>query len=170
MPDGADQNPYTLEPLYIYAKTNSDMIQRIQTIFLALAAAANFGLFSAPFASTPGDVATNALFTDGEYNIQDNVGLILFFSLAGLLALAGIFLYQNRKLQMRVVIFSVAALVVGIAFCLIYYLNHSAGLESTEVNDGFGLYLPVLGLIFTLVAYRFINKDEKLVRSMDRLR
>jgi len=32
------------------------------------------------------------------------------------------------------------------------------------------LAAPILALVFTALANRFINKDEKLVKSMDRLR
>jgi len=34
----------------------------------------------------------------------------------------------------------------------------------------YGIYLPVIALIFNLLANRFIRRDEKLVRSVDRLR
>jgi len=38
------------------------------------------------------------------------------------------------------------------------------------VNDGFGIYLPLIGIIMAVLANRFIKKDDKLVKSMDRLR
>lgn len=146
------------------------MIQRIQSIFLLLAAVANFSLFGLPFASTQTDVMKNEIFADQVFNLQDHVGLLIFFSLAGLLALVAIFLFRNRRLQMRITIFSVVALIIGIAFGIIYFLNNSGGLENVEVYDQAGAYVPLAGLIFGLLAYRFINKDEKLVKSMDRLR
>lgn len=146
------------------------MIQRIQSVFLALAAIADLGLFGLPFASTPAAVPANPLFADQAYSVQDNAGLLLFFLLAGLLALASIFLYRNRRMQMRLTIFSTIALVAGIALCLIFFLNNQEGLADVAVNDQMGAYLPIAGLVFSLLAYRYINKDEKLVQSMDRLR
>jgi hypothetical protein len=37
-------------------------------------------------------------------------------------------------------------------------------------DDGLGLYTPIVGLVLSLLAARFIKKDENLVKSMDRLR
>jgi len=146
------------------------MIQRIQSIFLFLAAAAAFGLWALPFASTNGAVANTAIFADGFYNIQDNVGLIALFSATGVLALIAIFLFNNRSTQMRVTIFAFIANLIGIIFGIVYYMQNSADVGDKTVDDGFGMYLPILTLVFTSLAYRFIGKDEKLVKSMDRLR
>ena len=146
------------------------MIQRIQSIFLLLAAAASFALYGIPFASTPTKTIDNEIFADQVFNLQDHIGLIIFFSLSGALALVSIFLFRNRRLQMRMTIFTVVALIVGIAFGLIYYVQNTGGLGDVAVNDRFGMYLPIIALIFTFLAYRYINKDEKLVKSMDRLR
>jgi uncharacterized membrane protein len=35
---------------------------------------------------------------------------------------------------------------------------------------GAGLFLPIVSIILLVLAARFINKDEKLVRDSDRLR
>ncbi len=146
------------------------MIQRIQSLFLLLAALGSFALYLLPFAATPQDVLTNEIFADSVYNLLDHPGLIAFFSLAGALALVAIFLYNNRRLQMRLTIFAAVALVIGIAFGLIYFINNSGGLDEVQIADQAGVYLPVASLIFILLAYRYIGKDEKLVQSMDRLR
>ena len=37
-------------------------------------------------------------------------------------------------------------------------------------DDQIGLYLPILSIVFLGLALRSIGKDEKLVKSMDRLR
>jgi len=42
--------------------------------------------------------------------------------------------------------------------------------QEAQVNDQFGMYLPLVGLLFSGLAIHFIRKDEKLVKSMDRLR
>jgi hypothetical protein len=146
------------------------MIQRIQSIFLLLAAAANFSLFGLPFAATQDDVIKNEIFADHVFNLQDHIGLLIFFTLAGVLALVAIFLFRNRRLQMRLTIFSVIALIFGMAFGVVYFLNNSGGLENVVVYDRAGAYVPIAGLVFDLLAYRFILKDERLVQSMDRLR
>lgn len=146
------------------------MIQRIQSLFLLLAALGSFALYLFPFAATPRDVLANQIFADSVYNLLDHPALIAFFSLAGVLALVAIFLFNNRRLQMRLTIFAAVALVIGIAFGLIYFINNSGGLDEVAIADQAGVYLPPVSLIFTLLAYRYIGKDENLVRSMDRLR
>ena len=49
-------------------------------------------------------------------------------------------------------------------------MQNSSDVGEKVINDEFGMYLPVAGIIFALLAYRFIQKDNKLVKSMDRLR
>ncbi|HMQ48200.1 MAG TPA: DUF4293 domain-containing protein [Saprospiraceae bacterium] len=146
------------------------MIQRIQSIFLLLAGAASLSLFGLPFATTPQVVQGSTLFADAAYRVQDQVGLMVLFGLAGVLAIGGIFLYKNRALQMRLSIFSIIATVLAITFGIIYFMQNSQDIGNTAVNDGLGLYFPVAALVFALLAYRFISKDDKLVKSMDRLR
>ena len=147
------------------------MIQRIQSIFLFLAAAASFGLWALPFASANSAGSETVLFSDGIYNIQDSIGMIIFFNAAGVLALLAIFMFNKRTLQMRLTIFAFIANLLGIVFGLIFFTQNSQdSISAANVSDGLGIYLPILTIICTLLAYRYINKDEKLVKSMDRLR
>lgn len=146
------------------------MIQRIQSIFLLLAGAASFSLFGLPFASTSEAIASSQLFADGVYDLFDTTALIAFFGLAGLLSIIGIFVFKNRKLQMRLTIFAFIANLLGVVLGIVFYMQNSQDVGEQVVNDGAGIYMPVLSFVLLLLAYRFINKDEKLVRSMDRLR
>lgn len=145
------------------------MLQRIQSIFLLLAGAASLALFGFPFATTPTEVEGSMLFADAAYNVQDQPALMGLFGLAGALAIISIFLFSKRLLQMRISIFAFIANLIGVVLAVIFYMQNSSDAGDT-VNDGIGIYLPVAAMIFTLLAHRFINKDEKLVRSMDRLR
>jgi divalent metal cation (Fe/Co/Zn/Cd) transporter len=146
------------------------MIQRIQTIFLLLAAGASFGLLALPFASTTSAMSNTALFADGVYNVQDSAGMLAFFCGAGALALIAMFLFRNRGLQMRLTIFAFIANLLGIVFGVLYFMQNAQDIGDAVPNEELGVYLPILTIIFTLLAYRFIRKDEKLVKSMDRLR
>lgn len=143
------------------------MIQRIQSIFLALAAGAVGGLFALPFAKTPEAVANSSLFADSVYNINDHLLLLVAFSLAGLLSLIAIFLYKRRKLQMNISVLAILATVVGLGFGLFTFLNSPAKAEATF---GFGAILPILIILFAFLGWRNIKKDDKLVKSMHRLR
>lgn len=146
------------------------MIQRIQSIFLFLAAVAAFSLFVFPFATTDRAVADSAIFADQLYTIQDNVALLALFAIAGGLAFVSIFLFNNRKTQLLVGRLAVVANLIGLVLAIILFLNDRQTLGSADPADGVGLFLPFVFLIFGVLALRYINKDEKLVRSMDRLR
>jgi len=146
------------------------MIQRIQTIYLILASGAAFGLLALPFASTTNAVAASTLFADGMYNLQDNIGLLVLFAGAGLLSLIAVFLFKNRKTQSLLGRFSIVANIIGLVLAIILFMQDRDALGAATPEDGMGLYLPIVFLVFGLLAQRAINKDEKLVRSMDRLR
>ena len=146
------------------------MIQRIQSLFLLLAAAATFGLFGLPFATTSEEVVASEIFADSRYDLMDNVGLLVFFGIGGLLALVSIFLFRNRRLQMRLTILAFVLNLVGIIFGVIYFMQNSGATSEAKVDDGLGLYAAGAAVVLLLLAYRFIGKDEKLVKSMDRLR
>ena len=146
------------------------MIQRIQSIFLALVAGASFSQFAFPFASVPKAETASALFGDGLYNIMDNPVLIVMFCLAGALALFNIFQFKNRKRQLSLNRILIIINLLGVGLAVFLFYQDSANVQTDAINDGVGLYLPIVAFVFVLLASRFIKKDENLVRSMDRLR
>ncbi|HFC00448.1 MAG TPA: DUF4293 family protein [Phaeodactylibacter sp.] len=146
------------------------MIQRIQTIFLALAAACAFGLFGLPFATSAQSTDTTSLFADGIYNINDHIGLLVLFSAAGALTFISIFLFKNRKQQLLLGRMAIVANVIGIILVLVLLFQDGTKAGAAEVQEQIGVGLPILFLVFAFLAQRYISKDEKLVKSMDRLR
>ncbi len=146
------------------------MIQRIQSIFLLLAAACAFCLFVFPFASTPQNVVASELFNDSLYNLEDNLGVLILFCAAGGLIFISIFLFNNRKTQLLLGRLAIVANIIGIILAIVHFMTNNIGLDKVEVSDQAGLYLPIGFIIFALLAQRYIIKDNKLVGSMDRLR
>ncbi|HHH54750.1 MAG TPA: DUF4293 family protein [Bacteroidetes bacterium] len=145
------------------------MIQRIQTVFLLLAAIAFFLLFQFPFATS--DIATSGFLADKDFDIYDNIVLIILTALGGILALIAIFLYKNRPLQVRLTYLSIIAGILLVVVAVVLFYNEASKiLQKSKINDGVGLFLPVLAFILGFLAARFIKKDEKIVRSADRLR
>jgi peptidoglycan/LPS O-acetylase OafA/YrhL len=143
------------------------MIQRIQTIFLLLASGAALSLFALPLATTSEAKADSVLFADAAFNIQDGPVMMGAFALAGLLLLVTIFLFNNRKLQMTLT--KVGLLLTGVGIGVgAFYLSKDQAVDVAE--PALGVALPLLVVIFAYLAHRYINKDEKLVRSVDRLR
>ncbi len=143
------------------------MIQRIQSIFLFLGAGSCFGLFGADAAETSAPVSGSDLFADAQFTLFDDPVLLALFGLAGVLFLATIFLFNNRKLQMTLSLLSVVLVVAGAGYGAFRFFGDVAA--EGAVPD-FGLILPLLAIIFGWLARKNIGKDEKLVRSADRLR
>jgi len=146
------------------------MLQRIQTVFLILAALAFAALFEFPFAVS--DVANSGFLSDKDYDIYDSPVLLVMTALGVVIALVAVFLYKNRALQIRlsyvVIILGILLLVVA---AILFYNQGATVLDNVkQIDDALGLYMPLLAFVFGFLAARYIRKDEKLVRSMDRLR
>jgi hypothetical protein len=147
------------------------MIQRIQTLFLFLAAAGSFTALTASFATAAPVPESSALFADGAFTVKDDALLMGMMLMAGLVSLIAIFLYQKRPIQSRlgqaVILLALASLglIVG-------KLSGKAGAvpEGVAVQYGIGCLLPAAVAVLAGLAVYFIGKDEKLVKSMDRLR
>lgn len=145
------------------------MIQRIQTLFLIIAAAAFGLLFVFPFASST--TSAGELFGDGLYNLNDHVILLVLAILGIVVSLANIFLFKNRPLQVRLSYLIVVFAVLLAFVATFFFMGESEQMAETQViNDQAGMYMPILAIIFGILASVFINKDEKLVKSSDRLR
>lgn len=145
------------------------MIQRIQSIFLLLASASLGGTFALPFADSSAPVA-DTLFADSLFSVFDSMPLMIGFGLAALLALLAIFLFNNRKLQKKIAGASGLLTLGSASFAIGQYMQQANELTGVTIDDEPGIFLPVAGFILAIMAVRFINKDEKLVRSADRLR
>lgn len=138
-------------------------IQRIQTLMLLIAAIL-VGIFCfCPFATLP---ATETAEAASVYTHDAPVLLTLNILIAVLLVIV-IFMYKNLRMQMRMTVLSmllICASIVTSAFIMF------AGLEgATPILFG-GVLLLVLALVFAILAYRGMSHDNKLLRSMDRLR
>lgn len=147
------------------------MIQRIQSLFFLIAAGSAFSLFGLPFASTDQAVAESQFFQDQIYNIQDHIGLTILFVLAGALALFALFSFKDRKRQLMLARVALVANIIGIVLAVVLAVVDGGQAQYYEnPTDSPGLFMPLLFILMILLATRFIRKDEKLVRSMDRLR
>jgi peptidoglycan/LPS O-acetylase OafA/YrhL len=97
------------------------------------------------------------------YLLKDNFAdTRLFVFLSAALSLFAIFQFKNRKRQQLIA--SVARLMLTIAFFLIVFLHRN------EEVFGIGIILLIVPFISLIAANFFIKKDEKLVKSADRIR
>jgi uncharacterized membrane protein len=139
------------------------MIQRIQSIWLLLAAACAFLTLKVSF-------YTGHLINDTQkqlvsLNSTTTIPIVITAVAVGIAALVTIFLYKDRKMQMKIAFATFAASV------LLIFLYYSY-VSSKYLEGTLDLTAPVVIIIpiFLLLAIRNIYKDEKLVKSVDRLR
>ncbi|KFF22182.1 DUF4293 domain-containing protein [Chryseobacterium sp. JM1] len=129
------------------------MLQRIQTIWTLLAVLAAVSLFV----------------TGQDVDVFGNIPVIDISCIALVLAGAlSIFSFKNRKRQIMLNTFSIVinALLIGV---LAYWLlNLSGGIHIPE--KGIEPVFPLIAIICLLIANVLIRRDERLVKSVDRLR
>ena len=155
------------------------MIQRIQTLFLFLVFLIILACFFFPVASFWGDlyiVKLGVLGVEEQFQYDavwpNTILLPVVLGLIGFLSFVTIFLYKRRMVQMRLIRFALLLNIVYLALVFFYYVPE---LESiTQTNADYitepGVYLSIVSVLFLILALRFIRKDEKLIRSADRLR
>ncbi len=135
------------------------MIQRIQTLFLFLVLPVNIGFVFTPMFS-------HAMLDPSGW-LSNGLMAALLFSMA--LSLYSIFLFRNRQNQMRWVKRAMLFQLIAIGMVIgIFFTVGRIGLNLYQ--EALSLALLVGGLIFQYLALHFINKDEHLVKSMDRIR
>jgi len=139
------------------------MIQRLQSIWLLLAALAAF--LTMKFSFYSGNIVNaDQTKTFTRFTAASKMPTLIFTAIVGTVSLVAIFLYKNRKLQMRT---ALAALLISLITILLYF-NYETHLpeSSFDLTALISLAIPV----FLFFAVRGIYKDQKLVKSLDRLR
>lgn len=146
------------------------MIQRIQSIFLFLAGIAFGGFFLFPFATT--EKTYSDILADAIYNINDSMILLILAALGVLVTIGNIFLFKNRPLQIKLTYLSLFfGMVIPIVAAIVFMnASGSEAYEQDTVNAGIAIFLPLIIIILSILAARGIKKDQKIVKSMDRLR
>jgi len=92
-------------------------------------------------------------------------------ALSCLVALYSIFQFKNRLTQIKLGAVNAFVIMayVATATYFIYTGENQMGYEARGIFKP-GYFLPLAALLFNSLANRFIKKDEKLVRSVDRIR
>lgn len=150
------------------------MIQRIQTVYLFVAFILLGLLFLIPFASLISNVVYSLSLTGisslkSEEVFQQPYWLSALGGATALLVFITIFMYKNRKLQMKL---TVVAILLSLALNgAMYYLADSLSTQlSAQVRYAAAFIFPVISSILLILAYRGIRKDENLIKSLDRIR
>jgi ABC-type thiamin/hydroxymethylpyrimidine transport system permease subunit len=136
------------------------MIQRIQSVWLLLAAICAFLTFRVSFfyGLRTGATVNEAL------NATSDMLLIITAAATGLGAFIAIFLYKDRKVQLRVTMIALVVAVLNLVLYFVHIKQYADGRFSLTSIVSF--IIPV----FLLLSARGIWKDQKLIKSLDRLR
>ncbi len=153
------------------------MIQRIQTLYLAIVVILTSALFYTRLVvfSTSENIYTmfyNGIFT-GEEDSGDMVMKVTAFTIllfvSVIIGVITIFLYKRRLIQIRV-----AALNIGLQLgltALIYFFAKTAGKDIDALYSfNYPVVFPLVSVVLLIMAIKAIGKDEALIRSMDRIR
>ncbi|MCF0210359.1 MAG: DUF4293 domain-containing protein [Bacteroidales bacterium] len=171
------------------------MLQRIQSVWLALAVILSALAFYFPLAIyvlpdgqeilyklIPEKMSIDATSFQQQ---KCSITLIILNCVVLVLSLITIFLYKNRQNQLKVLAIAFLALVAYT--CVWFFYEEKAGLndilttwlqpekiksytESAKTNYGFASYFPIMQMVLLVFARNGIRKDEKLVRSSEHLR
>lgn len=149
------------------------MWQRIQTVFLGVAAIALIvGLVMPLWEARAGEeiiVLTPFYLVRGGQYFYYPYALTASLSVA---ALTLIFLtirrYDNRMVQMKLGLFNTLIL-TGIMVCIVVFVIQLQN-QYPVARNGYGMYSVFAAVVCNWLAVRFIRRDEKLVRDSDRLR
>jgi hypothetical protein len=147
------------------------MIQRIQTVFLFLAVAGLMVQALFPVLSATPSTA-EGLYQDGLLFIRENTVAFSLLILTGVLALVAIFLFKNLKLQQQIILSAIALLLVSSIVSAMVFSDTTRSISSTQVavSPQPGLFMPLSCLILLILAFRYVKKDQRIIKSMDRLR
>ena len=147
------------------------MIQRIQTVFLFLAAVFAGVLFFVPIAFFN---VGNEIVKLSVFGVENHVNALLLLVLAILMVIVPfvtIFMYKKRELQLKLSSLNVLlnAMLCGLVF--LFYVNKvQTDLSAVAVTYAFGTYVPLINIVLSILAMRWIKKDIELIKSVDRLR
>lgn len=129
------------------------MLQRIQTVWIFLAVLGAVFLFA-----TGQDVSVFG------QNILITAGCVILILLGAL----SIFSYKNRKRQIMLNYISIFVNALLIGFLVQWLLTLSGGINFPE--KGIEPIFPLLSIISLVIANFYIRRDDRLVKSVDRLR
>jgi len=142
------------------------VLQRIQTVYLLIVLLVmGVGHLWVP-------LYTNAI--NEQVFATDTIYMLIGFILSAVLALISIFAFKKRQNQFVInrlnMILNVILLGVLVYWSLSISGEASVSEKGIENLIPFGSFLPIVSIVFLVLANKAIKKDEDLVKSVDRLR
>ena len=135
------------------------MIQRIQTVYLALVTLlAGLAPVWLPIWTT----------TKGPFLAYDHPWIKYLFLGSALLAVLSLFRFKDRKQQFVLNRFNLLINLILLGVFVYRSLNLSG--ETSVSEKGIGMLIPIFSIVLLVLANKAIKRDEDLVKSVDRLR
>ena len=141
------------------------MIQRMQSVWLILAAVATFLTLQLSFFSG-NIIGADKIKTFSHLRATSHLFILMLTVALGTMNFIAVFLFKNRKLQLRI---TLAALIISLLNIVLYYFQAQKFVPA-EGSYNITALLSLLVPIFLILAAKGINSDQKLVKSLDRLR
>ena len=138
------------------------MLQRQQTLWLLLATLAALLCFMFPFVTGKG--MEKGVEVDKIIKAGSGFLLLIFTGASLILSGALIFLYKDRKLQMKLCLLG---LLISVVIVILYIAEMN---KLTNSTLALFCLLPFAIAVGYFMAFRNIRKDERLVKSLDKLR
>lgn len=96
---------------------------------------------------------------------------IIYVTLLGLInTLTILSIFSHKKRQQQFVMGRLNIILNLILLGLFVYRTLTASGETAISEKGVGMFLPIISIVFLVLANKAIKKDEDLVKSVDRLR
>lgn len=140
------------------------MIQRVQSLWLLAASACAFLTLKFSFFSGNKLINNQKVFLS--LTAVTNILILILTVAVAIASLVIIFLYKDRKMQIRL---SLATAAVAILNIVLYFSETKKFLPNEGTYD-FTAFFPFLIPVCLILAVRGIYKDQKLIKSVDRLR
>ncbi|MDE6099596.1 MAG: DUF4293 domain-containing protein [Paramuribaculum sp.] len=142
-------------------------------MFLLIAIGLTIALFFVPFGYAPtlDEVARHTYMKS--LLVTDFLWLILSTGAALVAMVVAIFTYRNYSLQKLATVFGAVFLLTTIGVVIYAIVTPYVEVEpdiSIATAWGWGVVLLFGALVADLLAYRYISKDQRLIRSYDRIR
>ena len=144
------------------------MIQRIQSIYLLIATLLSGGLIF--MLNLWVNEQGTKFFVMDSFNTESLLLKVMggLFFVSALLTFIAIFQFKKRQLQF--VMGRLAILTNLILLGIVVYFSQNLSGEINVSEKGIGLLIPILTIVFVVIANKAIKRDEELVKSVDRLR
>ena len=136
------------------------MLQRIQTVYLVVVILIMGMLYMFfPVINDPAGIAII------ERNEPLTFGLIF-----GVIALTIISILSFKKRKLQFVLNRLSIILNFVLLGVFVYRSLTLSGETLVSEKGIGVLLPIISIVFLVLANKAVKKDEDLVKSVDRLR